>query len=134
MTAPNEKQNTANANPKICFSYIRFSSGQQAKGNSTDRQLDIAPQVARDKGWELNNNLSIADLGLSAFKKANLGPKGKLGAVLTGVQSGKIPKGSVMIVEALDRLTRIFVALSSAEISIPIWMTSNLYLRGQSAG
>ena len=106
MTAPNEKQNTANANPKICFSYIRFSSGQQAKGNSTDRQLDIAPQVARDKGWELNNNLSIADLGLSAFKKANLGPKGKLGAVLTGVQSGKIPKGSVMIVEALDRLTR----------------------------
>ncbi len=106
MTAPNETPKTTKANLKICFSYIRFSSGKQAKGNSTDRQLEIAPRVAREKGWELDENLSIADLGLSAFNKANLGSKGKLGAVLTGVQTGKIPKGCIVIVEALDRLTR----------------------------
>jgi hypothetical protein len=106
MTAPNETPKTTKANPKICFSYIRFSSGKQAKGNSTDRQLEIAPRIAREKGWELDENLSIADPSLSAYRKANLGPKGKLGAVLLGVQTHKIPKGSVMIVEALDRLTR----------------------------
>ena len=104
MVSP--KQAAAPENPKICFSYIRFSSGKQAQGHSKDRQLEIAPRIAREKGWELDENLSIADLGLSAFSKANLGPKGKLGAVLTGVQTGKIPKGSVMIIEALDRLTR----------------------------
>jgi DNA invertase Pin-like site-specific DNA recombinase len=106
VSDPNNNPKTTKPTPKFCFSYIRFSRGTQAKGNSTDRQLEIAPRVARDKGWELDGNLSIADLGLSAFKKANLGSKGKLGAVLTAVQTGKIPKGSVMILEALDRLTR----------------------------
>lgn len=106
MVAPAIKPQATKTNLKVCFSYIRFSSGKQAKGNSTDRQLEIAPRIAREKGWELDENLSIADPSLSAYHKANLGPKGKLGAVLLGVQTNKIPKGSVMIVEALDRLTR----------------------------
>jgi len=91
---------------KTCFSYIRFSSAKQATGNSEDRQLEIAPRVAREKGWFLDESLSIADLGLSAWKKSNLGPKGKLGAVKEALRNGTIPKGAVMILEALDRLTR----------------------------
>ncbi|MDB6026691.1 MAG: resolvase-like serine recombinase [Verrucomicrobiales bacterium] len=101
-----EIDSTQTGQTKTCFSYIRFSSGKQAKGNSEDRQLEIAPKVARDKGWVLDESLNLADLSLSAFKEANLGPKGKLSGVLEGVKSGKIPRGTVMIIEALDRLTR----------------------------
>ena len=91
---------------KICFSYIRFSSRIQAKGDSERRQGEIAPRVAKEKGWILREDLNAFDLGLSAFHRQNLGDKGSIPAIIAGVKSGKIPQGSVMIIEAFDRLTR----------------------------
>ena len=91
---------------KTCFSYIRFSSLKQRKGNSEDRQLEIAPRVAKEKRWHLDESLSVSDLGLSAFKRANLGPKGKLGAIKVALEEGRIVPGTICIIEALDRLTR----------------------------
>ena len=88
---------------KTCFSYIRFSTTKQAKGTSEDRQLQIAPRVAAEKGWKLRDDLNLLDLGLSAYKKQNVGT---LKALCLAAESGKIPPGSVMIIEALDRLTR----------------------------
>jgi DNA invertase Pin-like site-specific DNA recombinase len=88
---------------KQCFSYIRFSSSKQATGDSEKRQAEIAPRIAKEKGWALREDLSIADLGLSAYKKQNLG---SLKAIQAAAKSGAIPHGTVMIVEALDRLTR----------------------------
>jgi DNA invertase Pin-like site-specific DNA recombinase len=87
---------------KQCFSYIRFSSSKQAAGDSQKRQTQIAPRIAAEKGWTLREDLNIADLGLSAYKKQNIG---SLKAVQAAAESGNIPKGSVMIIEALDRLT-----------------------------
>jgi DNA invertase Pin-like site-specific DNA recombinase len=92
--------------PKVCFSYVRFSSRVQGKGDSERRQQEIAPRVAKDKGWTLRKDLNAFDLGLSAYHKQNLGEKGSIPSILEGVKSGKIPQGSVMIIEALDRLTR----------------------------
>jgi hypothetical protein len=88
---------------KICFSYIRFSSEGQADGSSLDRESEIAPRVAREKGWTLREDLSAKDLGISAYKKLNLP---MLRCLIDGVNHGQIPAGSVMIIEALDRLTR----------------------------
>ena len=49
--------------------------------------------------------MSIRDLGISAFKSQNI-DECSLGGFIQAVRDGKIPKGIVLCVEALDRLTR----------------------------
>ena len=88
---------------KTAYSYIRFSTPEQAKGDSLKRQLEASEQYARDNGLVIDTTLR--DLGKSAFKSANA-KDGKLGDFLARVQSGEISKGSVLIVESLDRLSR----------------------------
>ena len=85
-----------------CYSYIRFSTLEQQKGSSLDRQLKMSEEYAREHGLELD---SMRDLGLSAFKGEHR-MKGALGRFLKLVKDGKIPKGSTLIVESLDRLSR----------------------------
>lgn len=89
---------------KECFSYIRFSSAKQAKGTSEDRQLLIAPRVAKEKGWIFREDLGIKNLGLSAYTGSNLKI---IEGIIEAAEQGRIAKGTVMILEALDRLTRI---------------------------
>jgi DNA invertase Pin-like site-specific DNA recombinase len=105
MKTTSENQGQTKA-PKVCFSYIRFSSKIQSKGDSERRQGEIAPRIAKENGWILREDLNEFDLGLSAYHRENLGGKGSIPAIITGIKSGKIPKGSVMIIEAFDRLTR----------------------------
>ncbi|MEE9910559.1 MAG: recombinase family protein [Deltaproteobacteria bacterium] len=85
-----------------CYSYVRFSTLEQQKGSSLDRQLKMSEEYAREHGLELD---SMRDLGLSAFKGEHR-TKGALGRFLTLVKDGKIPKDSILIVESLDRLSR----------------------------
>lgn len=87
-----------------CYSYVRFSSKAQASGKSLERQFEYARKFAREKGWELDESMSMADLGLSAFHGAH---KDKaLGTFLQAVQEGKIETPSALLVESLDRLSR----------------------------
>lgn len=88
---------------KVCFSYIRFSSEGQRDGSSVERQSPIALKIATEKGWTLRNDLNASDLGVSAFKGDNIKT---LRAIIQSAKDGKIPAGSVMILEAVDRLTR----------------------------
>jgi len=92
--------------PKTCFSYIRFSSGKQKAGSSEERQLGIAPRVAAQKGWILDQTLNASDLGFSAYHKANLAKGAGLATVIEAALNGKILSGAVCIIEALDRLQR----------------------------
>lgn len=94
---------TVTHSQKQCFSYVRFSSRKQANGNSQDRQLEIAPRVAKEKGWTLSEKLNAQDLGVSAFKGDNIKT---LKAIIEATKTGKIPQGTVMIVEAFDRFSR----------------------------
>lgn len=90
---------------KKCFSYIRYSStGAQARGDSERRQLEIAPRVAKAKGWELIEEFSKEDLGKSASKGDNLKT---LLSIIQSAQDGIIPNGTVCIIEAFDRATRL---------------------------
>lgn len=86
------------------YSYIRFSSARQSKGGSLERQTTATAEFCRRKGWTLSQT-TFADLGLSAFKGANF-DGGNLGLFLEAVKNGSVPKGSVLIVESLDRLSR----------------------------
>lgn len=88
-----------------CYSYIRFSRPEQLRGDSLRRQLKMAEDYAAKHSLVLDNNLRFKDLGLSAFKGLQR-TKGALAAFLQLVSDGQVPKGSVLIVESLDRLSR----------------------------
>ena len=75
----------------LLYSYIRFSTIEQAKGQSLNRQMSYAKEVARQKGLELDDSLTMKDLGLSAFHKTNI-TKGALGLFLDAVKQGNISK------------------------------------------
>ncbi|WP_165744309.1 recombinase family protein [Pseudoalteromonas sp. Z9A6] len=89
----------------LLYSYIRFSTIEQAKGQSLNRQLSFAKEVAREKGLELDESLSMRDMGLSAFHKTNI-TRGALGIFLAAVEQGKVPAGSILVLESLDRISR----------------------------
>ncbi len=87
------------------YSYVRFSSTEQAKGDSLRRQLEQTSAYCAEKGLALDMSVSLRDLGLSAFKGDNVS-RGNLGRFLELVEKGKVEKGSVLIIENLDRLSR----------------------------
>lgn len=90
---------------KIGYTYVRFSTKDQEAGNSLRRQTEGAERYARAHGITLDDTRLISDLGLSAFSGAHK-KRGGLGLFLDGIQSGKVKSGEIIIVEALDRLSR----------------------------
>lgn len=87
------------------YSYIRFSTAEQAKGDSLRRQTELAEQYAARKGLVLDADLKMTDLGVSAFRAANV-RQGALGAFLRACEDGLVPRGSYLLVEDLDRVSR----------------------------
>ncbi|HCM0971653.1 recombinase family protein [Vibrio parahaemolyticus] len=87
------------------YSYRRFSSPLQKQGGSIQRQSDYAIEIAKEFGLELNEDLIMTDDGLSAFSSEHVN-KGALGEFIKAVDEGKVERGSVLIVESLDRLSR----------------------------
>ncbi len=47
------------------YSYIRFSSKKQQKGESFRRQFEFPVEVCRENGWVLDESLTLNDLGVS---------------------------------------------------------------------
>ena len=87
------------------YSYIRFSTPEQRKGDSLRRQTEYSEQYVKQHGLILDDRLKMQDLGVSAYCGANR-DKGALGAFLKLVETGDIVPGSVLLVESLDRLSR----------------------------
>lgn len=87
------------------FSYLRFSSPEQAQGDSARRQSDLAAAYAARHGLELDEKLTFKDLGVSAFRGRNAAD-GRLGDFLEAVKAGVVPQGSHLLVESLDRISR----------------------------
>lgn len=85
------------------YSYIRFSTPEQARGDSLRRQIEAAEAWCKERDLALDDTLS--DLGLSAYDGANH-TIGALRRFLDLVESGQIDRGSYLIVESLDRLSR----------------------------
>ncbi len=125
----------------ICISYIRFSTPEQIKGNSLKRQLQSSQEYAEKHRLVLEERFNYKDLGLSAYHGDHK-KKGALGQLLELVDSGLIPKGSVLLIESLDRLSRdeIMVALSqfiqilSKGLKIVTLLDGNEYDKHSNAG
>lgn len=87
------------------YSYLRFSDTRQADGHSAERQHAYAQRWAAERGLVLDESLSMRDEGLSAYHQRHV-TRGALGLFLAAVDEGRVPPGSVLIVEGLDRLSR----------------------------
>ncbi|HEV2393293.1 MAG TPA: recombinase family protein [Verrucomicrobiae bacterium] len=86
------------------YSYIRFSRPEQMEGDSLRRQLEATREYCAEHGLKLQE-VNYRDLGISGYTGDNI-HKGRLGAFLKAIDEGKIDKGSCLIVENLDRLSR----------------------------
>ncbi|WP_291211760.1 recombinase family protein [Dokdonella sp.] len=103
--------NAATPTKPKAYSYIRMSTDVQLKGDSLRRQTAASQQYAADHGLELAP--PIEDIGVSGFRGSNR-EFGNLARFLDQVERGLIERGSYLIVESLDRLSRqnVFEAFS----------------------
>jgi DNA invertase Pin-like site-specific DNA recombinase len=88
------------------YSYTRFSTPEQALGDSHRRQTDAAAKWASKRGLILDETLAIFDEGVSAFRGSNTGEDRGLGRFLFACRHGMVPTGSYFLVESLDRVSR----------------------------
>ena len=95
------------SSPKA-YSYIRFSSPEQAKGDSYRRQREAAEAYCQSNGLQLvgSKDYLFFDKGRSAYSGKHLDDTGELARFLSFVDNGTISRGSYLIVESLDRLSR----------------------------
>ena len=86
-----------------CVIYMRWSSTEQAKGSSLERQREDCRQYAGQNDWTVIDEL--VDDGISAFKGEHAS-SGALGRFVDDVQAGRYPDGVILLCEKLDRLSR----------------------------
>lgn len=92
--------------PIKAYSYLRFSTPEQMRGDSFRRQSTMAEAYALQHGLELDTTLTLHDLGVSAFRGKNLTAESQLGFFLRAIQEGIVREGSYLLVESLDRISR----------------------------
>ncbi|MDB6051497.1 MAG: hypothetical protein JWR17_4243, partial [Pseudomonas sp.] len=125
------------------YSYIRFSSPEQAKGDSYRRQRQMAVDYCASHDLELATakEYTFFDKGKSAQKGEHLDDGGQLKRFLDRVDDGSIAKGSYLLVENLDRLSRQAVnvalagllALLKSEINVVTLSDGYLYTKDATA-
>jgi DNA invertase Pin-like site-specific DNA recombinase len=87
------------------YSYLRFSTLDQQQGDSFRRQTQLAEAYAAEHGLDLDDTLTFQDLGVSAYRSRN-SRQGALRAFLDAAEEGTIARGSYLLVESLDRISR----------------------------
>jgi DNA invertase Pin-like site-specific DNA recombinase len=94
--------------PVLGYSYVRFSSPAQAEGDSLRRQTEAARRWCEVNDVRLDTSTTLHDLGKSAFTGAHRKNPDRhaLAAFLKLVENGKVPRGSHLVIENLDRLSR----------------------------
>jgi len=126
-------------NKPLVISYLRFSSARQELGDSFRRQRKLRDDYCQKHGLTVTDILE--DPGISAFRGKHK-EKGALSAFLKLVEDGKIPAGSVLLVEALDRLSRenpyialgTFCQIINAGIAIVTLNDNQTYTRDDISG
>src|SRR5262249_51166986 len=97
------------------YAYIRFSTSEQAKGDSLRRQIAEAQRWCESNDAILDNTLDfLNDLGQSGFDGSNLDDGGGLGLFLAAIKAGQVAPGSLLLVEKLDRFSRTDIDIAVA--------------------
>lgn len=87
------------------IAYIRWSTLNQEDGNSLERQTGLVVAAAKQNGWVLRPDDIHVESGKSAYHGRNRAHNGKLRAIEERAARGELA-GRVLIVEAMDRLSR----------------------------
>jgi DNA invertase Pin-like site-specific DNA recombinase len=87
------------------YAYVRFSTADQAKGHSQERQIAACRAYCEKERLNLSPDVFF-DEGVSAYKGKHLEEGGELRRFIDLVDSGEIAEGSLLLVENLDRLSR----------------------------
>jgi DNA invertase Pin-like site-specific DNA recombinase len=92
----------------VAYSYLRFSSAAQTDGDSIRRQTAMRDAwLKRHPDVHLDTSLQLEDRGVSGYSgRHRKDGKHALAHFLDLVERGRVPVGSYLIVENLDRLTR----------------------------
>ena len=89
----------------VAYSYERVSTGQQLDGRGLERQADMAATWCERNGYSLDTALDLSDRGRSAYKGKHI-THGALGRFLELAQRGQLEDSPVLLIEAVDRLSR----------------------------
>ncbi|MBH0030281.1 recombinase family protein [Pseudoalteromonas sp. SWYJZ98] len=98
-------------NLKPAYFYTRISSKAQISGEGINRQEDFITKFLDGINNNSEGNVQyiqskiINDSGVSAYDGSNI-LDGELGKFIIDAENGKIEQGSLLILEALDRLSR----------------------------
>ena len=125
------------SNMPRCYSYIRFSTPEQALGDSLRRQTEMSEKYAQEHGLIIDKSLNLFDKGLSGYTGENR-KKGALAVFLKAVEKKIVPPGSYLLVESLDRLSRdtlsqqmtLFMELINAGIVMVTLKDNQIYSKG----
>ena len=96
----------SNAENRLAISYIRYSSLAQGAGDSERRQIEAAERYCKTHNLILTDKFKLHDRGKSGWKGTHRSETGALGQLEKQLEGGLIPKGTTLIVENLDRLSR----------------------------
>jgi DNA invertase Pin-like site-specific DNA recombinase len=121
---------------KRAYSYVRFSSRKQLKGDSLRRQLKLSSAWCKKHGYALDETLRLEDLGVSAYRGRNV-TDGAFAGFVEAVRGGRVPRGSVLLLESLDRLSRdqigealnLFMSLLRQGVEIVTFVPERRYTR-----
>lgn len=90
------------------YPYIRFSSDKQKDGLSIQRQTEaIEAYLAANPQLTVDRSVNLEDLGVSGYAGRHVQKGGALYYFLEKVKAGEIEKGSVLIIEHFNRLSRL---------------------------
>ena len=87
------------------YSYIRMSTDLQLKGDSLRRQREASQKYAEAQGLQLVEDFDLQDIGYSGYDGENIA-SGSFGRFLEAVRAGEIDRGSYLLVESFDRMSR----------------------------
>lgn len=124
---------------KPAFIYARFSTMEQAKGHSLERQISFAKAFIEQHGWQLDETL--CDEGKSAFHGANREDGSSFFEFERRAREGEFKQGAVLVVENIDRLSRqgakaaarLIWMLNESGVDVATFQDGHVYKSGNEA-
>jgi DNA invertase Pin-like site-specific DNA recombinase len=115
--------------------YARYSTAEQSRGYSLERQQTLGAQYATDQGWHVEK--TITDEGRSAFHGANRLEGSALHQFELEARNG-LHRHKVLVVENIDRLSRqgakaaaqLIWALNEVGVDVATWQDGYVYKSG----
>lgn len=121
------------------YIYARFSTAEQSKGHSLERQISEGRAFVERMGWSYDPSRNLVDEGRSAFHGVNREEGSELFTFEEMARQGQFRDGVVLAVENLDRLTRqgyeecfdLLRMLTKSGVTVATWHDSHIFPAGQ---